>query len=148
MRTTSSKENNTPASLFIDDSGKGNVIEKDAYCEDRMHRYVIFKIHEPYEDKEQRLSISEILERQRNSHGEELYLQQQGCFYHAYNEAAEILHSVTGYEIRTVRFRGEKIQKLGVPAIAILCVLQKFEKEYPQYLVEEKGKHFCFLMRY
>ena len=146
MRTASSKENNTSASLCIDNSEKETVIEKDAYCEDRMHRYVVSKIHEPCE--EQRLSISEIIVRQRCSHGKELYLQQQGCFYHAYNEAAELLHSVTGYEIRTVRFRGEKIQKLGVPAIAILYVLQKFEKECPQYLVEEKGKHFCFLMRY
>ena len=46
------------------------------------------------------LTIHETIRLQRESPDDAIYLLVQGAFYHAYNEGAEHLHAIMGYQIR------------------------------------------------
>lgn len=71
-------------------------------------------------------TISETIRCQRESPDDSIYLLVQGAFYHAYNEGAEHLHAVMGYQLR-VR---DDYKFLGFPISSLNCVLDRIHAFY------------------
>ena len=71
-------------------------------------------------------TIRETIRLQRASPDNAIYLLVQGAFYHAYNEGAEYLHAVMGYQLR-VR---DDYKFLGFPISSLDCVLDKLHAFY------------------
>lgn len=78
-------------------------------------------------------TIRETIRLQRASPDASIYLLMQGAFYHAYNEGAEHLHAVMGYQLR-VR---EDYTMLGFPISSLDCVLDRIHAFY------DGNKHIC-----
>lgn len=71
-------------------------------------------------------SIHETIRLQRESPNDAIYLLVQGAFYHAYNEGAEHLHSIMGYQLRV---RGYYTM-CGFPINSLGCVMDRIHDFY------------------
>lgn len=90
----------------------------------------------------EKLTTEFLLTRQDETNGCELFLMQQGLFFHAYNQCAAFFHHVTNYQVRMVKFRGHDIEQLGIPCSTILGALNRFESHFPSSVVESIGTHY------
>lgn len=90
----------------------------------------------------EKLTTEFLLTRQDETNGCELFLMQQGLFFHAYNQCAALFHHVTNYQVRMVKFRGHDIEQLGIPCSTILGALNRFESHFPSAVVESIGPHY------
>ena len=71
-------------------------------------------------------SISETIRLQRENPDDAIYLLVQGAFYHAYNEVAEHLHAIMGYQIRARDY----YKMLGFPINSLGCVMDRIHDFY------------------
>lgn len=71
-------------------------------------------------------SISETIRLQRENPDDAIYLLVQGAFYHAYNEGAEHLHAIMGYQIRARDY----YKMLGFPINSLGCVMDRIHDFY------------------
>ncbi len=71
-------------------------------------------------------TISETIRLQGESPDDAIYLLVQGAFYHAYNEGAEHLHSIMGYQLRARDY----YKMLGFPINSLGCVMDRIHDFY------------------
>lgn len=71
-------------------------------------------------------SIHETIRLQRESPDDAIYLLVQGAFYHAYNEGAEHLYSIMGYQLRVRDY----YTMCGFPINSLGCVMDRIHDFY------------------
>ena len=71
-------------------------------------------------------SIHETIRCQRENPDDSIYLLVQGAFYHAYNEGAEHLHSIMGYQLRVRDY----YTMCGFPIDSLGCVMDRIHDFY------------------
>ena len=71
-------------------------------------------------------TISETIRLQRESPDDAIFLLVQGAFYHAYNEGAEHLHAIMGYQIRARDY----YTMCGFPINSLGCVMDRIHDFY------------------
>lgn len=71
-------------------------------------------------------SIHETIRCQRENPNDSIYLLVQGAFYHAYNEGAEHLHSIMGYQLRVRDY----YTMCGFPINSLGCVMDRIHDFY------------------
>lgn len=71
-------------------------------------------------------TISETIRLQEESPDDAIYLLVQGAFYHAYNEGAEHLYSIMGYQLRVRDY----YTMCGFPINSLGCVMDRIHDFY------------------
>lgn len=86
--------------------------------------------------KPQKLTIKQIIEAQEFPNNQNLYLLQQGLFYHAFNQSAVFFYGITSYKVRRVKCGNENVEQLGIPCTVIDGVLHRLKELYPEVVID------------
>ena len=66
----------------------------------------------------------------------QLYLLQQGLFFHADNQSAVFFQGITGYKVRRMPWRGTYVEQLGIPCTVIDRALYCLQRRHPEAMIE------------